>query len=64
MKVPPYVIFSNATLNQIAELQPTTLSDFSNILGIDQNKIEKYADDFISIILEHQKYIHKLKPLR
>lgn len=55
MEVPPYVIFSNATLNQIAELQPTTHSDFSNISGMDQNKIEKYADDFISIILEHQK---------
>ena len=55
IEVPPYVIFSNATLNQIAELQPTTHSDFSNISGVNQTKIEKYADDFIGIILEHQK---------
>ncbi|MCA6601986.1 MAG: helix-turn-helix domain-containing protein [Pseudanabaena sp. M57BS1SP1A06MG] len=55
MEFPPYVIFSNDTLNQIAEQQPTTHSDFSNISGINQTKIEKYADDFISIILEHQK---------
>ena len=55
MKVPPYVIFSNATLNQISEQQPTTHSDFSNISGVNQTKIENYADDFISIILEYQK---------
>jgi ATP-dependent DNA helicase RecQ len=56
-EVPPYVIFSNATLNQMAELQPTDRKDFAKLSGVGAKKLEQYADDFIAIILEHhQKY--------
>ena len=56
-EVPPYVIFSNATLNQMAEQQPTNRKDFAKLSGVGTKKLEQYADDFIAIILEHhQKY--------
>jgi ATP-dependent DNA helicase RecQ len=52
-EVPPYVIFSNATLNQMAEQQPTSRRDFAKLSGVGAKKLEQYADDFIAIILEH-----------
>ena len=52
-EVPPYVIFSNATLNQMAEQQPTSRKDFAKLSGVGAKKLEQYADDFITIILEH-----------
>ena len=52
-EVPPYVIFSNATLNQMAEQQPTDRKDFAKLSGVGAKKLEQYADDFIAIILEH-----------
>ncbi|PZO39819.1 MAG: DNA helicase RecQ [Pseudanabaena frigida] len=52
-EVPPYVIFSNATLNQMAEQQPTSRKDFAKLSGVGAKKLEQYADDFIAIILEH-----------
>ncbi|MFN9860501.1 MAG: RecQ family ATP-dependent DNA helicase [Pseudanabaena sp.] len=52
-EVPPYVIFSNATLNQMAEKQPTTRKDFAKLSGVGAKKLEQYADDFMAIILEH-----------
>ena len=56
-EVPPYVIFSNATLNQMAEQQPTNRKDFAKLSGVGAKKLEQYADDFIALILEHhQKY--------
>jgi ATP-dependent DNA helicase RecQ len=56
-EVPPYVIFSNATLNQMAEQQPTDRKDFAKLSGVGAKKLEQYADDFIGLILEHhQKY--------
>jgi ATP-dependent DNA helicase RecQ len=52
-EVPPYVIFSNATLNQMAEQQPTDRKEFTKLSGVGAKKLEQYADDFIAIILEH-----------
>lgn len=52
-EVPPYVIFSNVTLNQMAEQQPTNRKDFAKLSGVGAKKLEQYADDFMRIILEH-----------
>jgi ATP-dependent DNA helicase RecQ len=54
-QVPPYVIFSNATLNQMAEQQPTTRKEFAKLSGVGDKKLEQYADDFMGLILEHQQ---------
>jgi ATP-dependent DNA helicase RecQ len=54
-QVPPYVIFSNATLNQMAEQQPTNRKNFAKLSGVGEKKLEQYADKFVGIILEHQQ---------
>lgn len=52
--VPPYVIFHDATLMEFVSHRPTTLSSFSRISGVGQSKLEKYGDEFISLIKEFE----------
>ncbi|MDD4048240.1 MAG: DNA helicase RecQ [Clostridia bacterium] len=48
--VPPFMVFSDATLNDICKKYPTTDEDFLNISGIGKYKLEKYGEYFIPII--------------
>lgn len=48
--VPPYVIFHDATLMEILNLKPQTLSDLSQISGIGQAKLERYGAAFLEVI--------------
>ncbi|HWA22891.1 MAG TPA: DNA helicase RecQ [Caulobacterales bacterium] len=48
--VPPYVIFSNATLTAIAEANPKTLRDLSGISGIGEKKLARYGESVLSLI--------------
>ena len=51
--VPPYVIFHDATLVEMVERQPQNREQFSRISGVGASKLEKYADDFLAVILSH-----------
>jgi len=51
--VPPYVIFHDATLVEMVERQPQNRDQFSRISGVGESKLEKYADDFLAVILSH-----------
>jgi ATP-dependent DNA helicase RecQ len=51
--VPPYVIFHDATLVEMVERQPQNREQFSRISGVGESKLEKYADDFLAVILSH-----------
>ena len=48
--VPAFVVFSDATLEALAEVKPTTRSSLQSINGIGQAKLEKYAEDLLRII--------------
>lgn len=48
--VPPYIIFSDATLHDLVEKKPTTPEAFENIKGVGQIKLEKYSKVFIALI--------------
>ena len=48
--VPPYVIFHDATLRELAERRPQTLSDIALISGIGARKLEAYGAAFLSVI--------------
>ena len=52
-KVPPYVIFHDATLMEMVERQPQDREQFSRISGVGESKLEKYTDDFLAVILSH-----------
>lgn len=53
--VPPYVIFHDATLMQIAELKPESLDQLANIDGVGPAKLEKYGQAFLSVLKTEQK---------
>ena len=48
--VPPYVVFSDATLDSMCEAMPKTLADFAKIPGVGQVKLKKYGERFLSAI--------------
>ena len=47
---PPYVIFADRTLVEIARRKPTCVDDMLGIPGVGRRKIEHYADDIIEIV--------------
>jgi len=48
--VPPYVIFHDSTLREMAELKPTTLHALSRVSGVGAAKLERYGAAFVEII--------------
>lgn len=48
--LPPYVIFHDATLRDIATRKPATLDEFAQVAGVGQRKLEKYADAFMDVV--------------
>lgn len=52
--VPPFVIFSDRTLRELCTTMPTTLDEMLSVHGIGESKIEKYGEQFLSILIEHE----------
>lgn len=48
--IPAYLVFSDATLKEIERERPLSESDFLNISGVGQRKLEVYGDEFIAEI--------------
>ncbi|MCP5538652.1 MAG: ATP-dependent DNA helicase RecQ [Akkermansiaceae bacterium] len=51
--VPAYVIFGNQTLEFLTRLRPKTMEAGLRIRGIGKVKAERYLEDFIGVIREH-----------
>ncbi|ASA55882.1 ATP-dependent DNA helicase RecQ [Vibrio gazogenes] len=54
--IPPYVVFSDATLIDMADILPTSYGEMLAVSGVGQRKLEKYADPFLDLIQEHLTY--------
>ena len=50
--VPAYIVFTDATLREMAAVVPQTEEELMDISGIGQRKLEKYGDTFLSAIRE------------
>ncbi len=50
--VPPYVIFHDSVLREMAAARPATLADLSRIPGIGARKLADYGDAFLQVIHE------------
>lgn len=48
--LPPYMIFSDATLMQMAQEKPSSIEEMSQIKGVGEFKLNKYGNDFLKII--------------
>lgn len=51
--IPPYVVFSDATLLEMADRLPVTASELLTINGVGQRKLERFGTPFMSLIREH-----------
>ena len=48
--VPPYVIFHDSTLREMAEQRPASLAELGHISGVGQRKLDAYGDAFLAAI--------------
>jgi len=51
--VPPYVIFHDKTLLEMARLQPQSLGALHAISGVGEQKLQRYGDAFLNKIVAH-----------
>ena len=49
-KIPPYLVFSDKTLQDMCHLQPRNGEDFLMVHGVGQKKWENYGPDFLQVI--------------
>jgi len=54
VKLPPYTIFPDATLNNIVEKMPETILDLLDIKGLGKILIKKYGQEIIDIIKQNK----------
>lgn len=53
-KVPAFVIFSNATLEDMAKKQPKTMDEFLTVSGIGRVKAQRYSTAFLKELEKHR----------
>jgi ATP-dependent DNA helicase RecQ len=52
-EVPPYVVFSDLTLADMATQVPQSDSEMLQITGVGQTKLQRYGEDFLQAIRNH-----------
>lgn len=51
--VPPYVVFHDATLQEMCLRLPQTMEAFSELSGVGERKLERYGPAFVGVINQH-----------
>jgi ATP-dependent DNA helicase RecQ len=51
--VPPYVIFHDSTLREIAAARPATLNDLGRLAGVGARKLDAYGDAFLAVVRQY-----------
>ncbi|MBP6555768.1 MAG: DNA helicase RecQ [Novosphingobium sp.] len=51
--LPPYVIFHDSTLREMATARPASLSELGELGGVGTRKLEAYGDAFLSVIKQY-----------
>ncbi len=51
--IPPYLIFSDATLKELASKKPSDVSELNTITGMGQVKLRRYGIQFLNEIQKH-----------
>lgn len=59
--LPPYMIFADSTLREMAQVFPTDHMAMIRISGVGERKLEKYGDEFLT---EIQSYIEENKVVK
>ncbi|MBP5457308.1 MAG: DNA helicase RecQ [Paludibacteraceae bacterium] len=53
LKVPPFVIFQDPSLEAMATTYPITLEELQNIPGVGAGKAKRFGEDFVKLIRTH-----------
>jgi ATP-dependent DNA helicase RecQ len=53
--VPPYVVFANTSLQEMAKRQPQNLEQFAKISGVGSRKLQQYGDIFTKAIKDYRE---------
>ncbi|MGD8780881.1 MAG: DNA helicase RecQ [Ignavibacteria bacterium] len=61
MNLPPYVVFSDKTLTEMATFFPVTKTEMLRIHGLGAIKFEKYGNIFLNVIIDYCKK-NNIKP--
>src|SRR5205823_8844978 len=48
--VPPYVVFHDRVLHEIAETRPSSVGELAQIAGVGPAKLERYGDELLALI--------------
>ena len=52
-EVPPFVVFSDATLVDMCDKLPQSHFEFLEVSGVGQTKLERYGNRFLELINQH-----------
>jgi ATP-dependent DNA helicase RecQ len=52
-QLPPYVVFMDGSLEQMATVYPVTLEELQNIQGVGAGKARKFGKEFVALIKKH-----------
>ena len=48
--VPPYVIFHDTTLREMARLKPQTMAELRTVYGVGARKAEDFGETFLNVL--------------
>jgi len=54
--VPPYVIFHDATLREMARIRPTSIASLLRVKGVGARKAEDLGETFLGVIAAHTQH--------
>lgn len=57
--IPPYIVFNDATLQEMAQYMPTSDIEMLQINGVGSIKLERFARPFMNLIKEHKAILAK-----
>lgn len=57
--IPPYIVFNDATLQEMAQYMPTNNIEMLQINGVGSIKLERFGQPFIKLIQEHKAILSK-----
>jgi ATP-dependent DNA helicase RecQ len=54
-QVPPYIVFSDLTLREMAQMRPKNKTEFLDVSGVGKQKLENFGDDFLAAIADFER---------
>ena len=60
-KVPAYIVFTDKTLIEMAEIRPVTLDEMASVSGVGSKKLERYGRQFLKVITGEEVSVHPVR---